>query len=627
MNFNERSRLLNYYFSLCYIATLAVCSSYLQKTDFHNVKTALFSMAVFLTYGFIYLLPAFVITKLFHLLSCKVFAKGDNSRLFSALTYTVAVAPTACTIILLYTDRTIYNLLGFHINGFVWNLITTPGGIASMGTSDSASMTYGLIVASIIIMLAFLLWILRYFMSRGRLPGRPRKACLSLTVIFLVLACGERITYGVSHLQSYSPILVTANTYPLYLPLTFRSLAKKMGFNVTRKNDLSFDVRSSALHYPLHPLLVTPPEKPLNIVWLVAESLRWDMLDPEIMPETFAFSRKGKRFTEHYSGGIGTRMGMFSMFYGLYGPAWFSFLAERRSPVLMDELQHQGYQLSMYTSAEFSYPEFDKTIFARVPGEMLHKHNEKFGWQSDQKNVTDMLEFLKNRDTSRPFMTFMFFESPHARYYFPEESVIRKGYLQEFNYATVSLEQDIGLIFNRYLNACHHQDSQIKRVLAFLEQEHLLDNTVVIITGDHGEEFMEKGHWGHNSNFVEEQTRVPLVLYVPGMEPGVVDRMTSHLDIPPTVMNLLGVKSPPSDYSLGFDLLGDQHREYTVLTDWNRICYVDQTYKAVYPYKGPLLQNIITTRNDQPVADATGFTAANQNRLMKVMAELGKFNR
>ena len=106
-----------------------------------------------------------------------------------------------------------------------------------------------------------------------------------------------------------------------------------------------------------------------------------------------------------------------------------------------------------------------------------------------------------------------------------------------------------------------------------------------------------------------------------------MDRMTSHLDIPPTVMNLLGVKSPPEDYSLGFDLLGNQHREYTVLTDWNRICYVDQTYKAVYPYKGPLLQNIITTRNDQPVADATDFTSANQNRLMKVMGELGKFNR
>jgi len=627
MNFNDRSRLLNYYFTICYLVTLAICSVYLQKTAFHNVKTALFSMAVFLTYGFIYLLPAFIITKLCHYLFCRVLARGENRRLFPALTYTVAVATSASTIILLYADRTIYSLFGFHFNGFVWNLISTPGGIESMGTSNGAAMTYGLVVGGIILLPVFLLWLLRSLLSRGRLPGSPRKAYVYLSVIFLVLTCGERITYGISHLQGYSPILVTANTYPLYLPLTFRSLAKKMGFNVARRNDVSFASRSSALHYPLHPLQVEPPGKPLNIVWLVAESLRWDMLDQEIMPETFAFSRKGKRFTQHYSGGIGTREGMFTMFYGLYGNSWFSFLDERRSPVLMDELQRQGYQLSMYTSARFSYPEFDKTIFARVPGEMLHEHIEKFGWKADRKNVTDMLEFLENRDTARPFMTFMFFESPHARYYFPEESVIRKEYLQDFNYATMSLEKDSGLIFNRYVNACHHQDYLIKRILDFLQQEQLLDNTMVIITGDHGEEFMEKGHWGHNSNFVEEQSRVPLVLYVPGMKPEVVDRMTSHLDIPATVMNLLGVKNPPGDYSMGFDLLGDQQREYTILTDWNRICYVDLNYKAVYPHKGPPVQSVVTTKNDLPVADEAAFNASSRNNLVQVMGELGKFTR
>ncbi|MEW6289694.1 MAG: sulfatase-like hydrolase/transferase [Thermodesulfobacteriota bacterium] len=627
MNCNDRSRLLNYYFTLCYLLTLAVCSSFLQKTDFHNVKTALFSMAVFLTYGFIYLLPAFIITKLCHYLCCKVLDRGENRRLISALTYTAAVATTAGTILLLYADRTIYNLFGFHFNGFVWNLITTPGGLESMGGSDAATVTYGLIAGGIIVLPAFLLWLLRSFMSQGRLPGGPRKTWVYLTVIFLVLACGERITYGVSHLQCYSPILVTANTYPLYLPLTFRSLAKKMGFNVARKNDVSFASSASALHYPLQPLQVTRPEKPLNIVWLVAESLRWDMLDQEIMPETFAFSRQGRRFTQHYSGGIGTREGMFTMFYGLYGNSWFSFLDERRSPVLMDELQRQGYQMSMYTSARFSYPEFDKTIFARVPGDMLHEHIEQFGWQADQKNITDMLEFLKKRDAARPFMTFMFFESPHARYYFPDESVIRKDYLQDFNYATMSLEKDSGLIFNRYVNACHHQDKLIKRILDFLGQEQLLDNTMVIITGDHGEEFMEKGHWGHNSNFVEEQSRVPLVLYVPGMKPAVVDRMTSHLDLPATVMKLLGVANPPQDYSMGFDLLGDEQRPYTIMTDWTRICYVDSNYKAVYPHKGPPVQSVITTKNDLPVADEAAFNAASKNNLVQVMGELGRFTR
>lgn len=627
MTYNNLSRLLNYYFVFCYFVTLLLCFGYLQKTNFQDSKTTLFSIAVFLTYGVIYLLPSFLITKLFHYASYRMVITKNANRFLLLANCIIAVTTTGITIVLLYTDLTLYNLLGFHINGFVWNLITTPGGIDSMGTSNSATVTYIIIIGCFFGILALSIWAFTRLVANGRLPAVSRKTVFYLSVLFLVLTCGERISYGISQLESYSPILVAANFYPFYLPLTFRSLAEKLGFDVDQKNSFSLDIESSALRYPLHPLTVSTPEKPLNIIWMVAESWRWDMLDPEIMPATFSFSQKGKRFVQHYSGGIGTRMGMFSMFYGLYGPYWFSFLAEKRAPVLMDELQHQGYQLSMYTSAAFSYPEFDKTIFAGVPASQLHVNNEKYGWQSDQKNITEMLEFLKNRDIKKPFMTFMFFESPHARYYFPHESIIRKDFLQDFNYATMSLDKDIGRIFNRYVNASHHLDSQIKRVLNFLIQEKLLNDTAVIITGDHGEEFMEKGHWGHNSEFVEEQSRVPLIIYVPGVKPEVVDTMTSHLDIAPTVMDLLGVKNPPEDYSLGFDLLGSQKRKFTVLTDWTRICLVNEKYKAVFPYKGPLLGSIMTTKNDQRINDENDFTVENQKRLAKVAVELGKYKK
>jgi len=120
---------------------------------------------------------------------------------------------------------------------------------------------------------------------------------------------------------------------------------------------------------------------------------------------------------------------------------------------------------------------------------------------------------------------------------------------------------------------------------------------------------------------------VPLVLYVPGMKPAVVDRMTSHLDLPATVMKLLGVDNPPQDYSMGFDLLGDEQRPYTIMTDWTRICYVDSNYKAVYPHKGPPVQSVITTKNDLPVADEAAFNAASKNNLVQVMGELGRFTR
>ena len=290
------------------------------------------------------------------------------------------------------------------------------------------------------------------------------------------------------------------------------------------------EMKNIRLHYPLTPITEQPGHKKYNIVWLVAESLRADMLDPEIMPETWAFSEKAVRFANHYGSANGTRQSLFSMFYGLYGNYWFSFLNERRGPVIMDILLRDGYQMDMFSSANFSYPEFDQTIFAQIPRKLLHDRKELppgLGWQHDRENVTRMLDFMDKRQPGRPFMTFMFFESPHARYYFPPESVIRKPYLEDFNYATMNLKRDIGLIKNRYINSCHHLDSQYGRIIKYLEERGLLDSTIVILTGDHGEEFMEKGHWGHNSTFNEEQTRVPMVLWMPGVAPRQVDRMTS----------------------------------------------------------------------------------------------------
>jgi hypothetical protein len=422
--------------------------------------------------------------------------------------------------------------------------------------------------------------------------------------------------------------MAAASIFPFYQPTTFRSLAKKLGYKVKRESKLKVDLDSYQPTYPLKPIDVQKPTRPLNIVWLMAESLRADMLDPEIMPATWAFANQAHRFKQHYSGGNGTRMGLFSAFYGIYGPYWFPFLEARRSPVIMDVLQQQGYQLDLHTSAKFSYPEFDKTIFAGVPERFMHEVSDKPGWQRDRENVDHIIEFVKNRDTNRPFMTFMFFESPHARYYFPEECAIRKPYLEDFNYATMSVDKDIELIKNRYINSCNHLDTQLGRLIALLKEENLLEDTIVIITGDHGEEFMEKGDWGHNSKFTEEQTRVPLVLWIPGTGASETDRMTSHLDIVPTILPLLGVKNPAEDYSLGYDLLGTKQREFSVVTDWSSICYVGPQYKASFPLKAEgLAHNSVTLKDDGPVEEEGVFFSTHQDIMLNLMQDLSRFRR
>jgi len=384
----------------------------------------------------------------------------------------------------------------------------------------------------------------------------------------------------------------------------------------------------SRVEYPLAALDVKSPEKPYNIIWLVSESLRADMLEQEIMPATWNFSVNAHRFTRHYSGSNGTRMGVFSMFYGLYGNFWFPFLESMRGPVIFDVLREQNYQWRFFSSQKITYPEFDRTVFASIPREDIQSYIEGQGWQRDRKNVTDMLEFLDNRDAKRPFMSYMFFESPHARYYFPEESVIRKPYLEDFNYATMNLDKDMPLIKNRYINSVHHLDSQFARVLAYLEEKQLLNNTIVIITGDHGEEFNEHGHWGHGSSFNDAQTLVPMILWIPGSGSSVVEHMTSHLDVIPTLLPRLGVKNPASDYALGYDLLGTIRRKYTVVAHWRTMGFTSDKYKAVIAMSNAQIgKNSVTCADDLPCAESAEFYNFHQRDLVEVMQNIARFSK
>ena len=497
-----------------------------------------------------------------------------------------------------------------------------------MGGSSSTNVVLIIILFGVLSLQVLLLWILNFLLKTRlqKLLLKPRRTYLYLLIIFIALSLGERITYGVSQLQAYGPVLTDSNAFPFYMPMTFYHLAKKLGYNVHREKNLHV-AEDSRLLYPLKPLILKKNKKLPNIVLIACESWRWDMLDPEITPAAWKFAKKAHRFTHNYSAGNGTRMGIFGFFYGLYGPYWFPFLNARQSPVLMDTIQKLGYQISMYTSAKFSYPEFDKTVLVNLPDADIHEYGDKGpGWARDRKNVGDLINFIKQRDQKRPFFTFMFFESPHARYYFPPESVIRKNYLKDFNYATMSLKKDIGLIKNRYINSCHHLDSQLKRIFDYLETAKLLDNTIVILVGDHGEEFMEKGRWGHNSEFHEEQTRTPLIVWVPGTGSSVSDQMTSHLDIAPTLLPLLGVTNPASDYCLGHNLLSSYKRRYTVIADWSRVAYVTKDYKIIIPYKrAGFIQTRVTTRDDQEIKDTRAFLTEHKDIIPRLMRELSLF--
>ncbi|WXL24849.1 sulfatase-like hydrolase/transferase [Ectopseudomonas mendocina] len=523
----------------------------------------------------------------------------------------------------LYGDSLLWQLYGFHINGFVWNILTTPGGLAALGASASTERDVALLVIGILLLQSLLLFV-SSFIARLRIPLARMAWVIPL---FFLATLGERFSYSISHFYGYSPVLENAQRTPFYQPLTMRRiLEQQLGLERPQRLEVDGTELKGRLRYPQESLKIEAPSKPLNLVWLVAESWRADSLSPSVMPQTYAFAQNAQHYTRHYSGGNGTRIGMFSQFYGLAANLWFPVLDARIGSPLISALQEQDYQIRLFTSARFTYPEFDKTLFVNVPRDQMFTDDKGPTWQRDRRNVERLLEFIDQRDPAKPFMTFMFFESPHANYDFPPESVIEPDYLPDFSYASMKLERDIGGIHKRYINAVHHLDSQLSRVTKHLKENGLLDNTIVIITGDHGEEFMEKGRWGHNSTFVDEQIRVPLVLSVPGRAPYQETLRTSHVDLLPTLMPLLGVKNPAQQYSIGYSLFNPQPRRTLLAGDWDRLAFMTEQYKLVLPFSSGSFDALqATSADDKPVENTDEVLQKNLPQIQEQMRTLRGF--
>lgn len=130
---------------------------------------------------------------------------------------------------------------------------------------------------------------------------------------------------------------------------------------------------------------------------------------------------------------------------------------------------------------------------------------------------------------------------------------------------------------SRYINSLHYTDAVIGRLLRDLDDRHLLQNTIVAITGDHGEAFAEyhANNYVHRNALFEENVRNFLVLLTPGVETNAtVRRLGSQGDVMPTVASLAGVATGDVE---GQDLLSPRYAP--------RIAYF---YKDVAPAQSGL---------------------------------------
>lgn len=175
--------------------------------------------------------------------------------------------------------------------------------------------------------------------------------------------------------------------------------------------------------------------------------------------------------------------------------------------------------------------------------------------ERDRRLTEDYLSELPQRQASgRPLFSFLFFDLPHS-FELPKELNQRFAPAWDFaDYTRLSKDSDPTPMWNLYRNTCYQDDLLLGRIFASLQSSGALENTIVILTGDHGQEFNESGrnYWGHNSNFADPQLGVPFICHFPGQASGRIDYRTTHYDLVATLMHdWLGVKNDPSDYSMG----------------------------------------------------------------------------
>jgi arylsulfatase A-like enzyme len=295
-----------------------------------------------------------------------------------------------------------------------------------------------------------------------------------------------------------------------------------------------------------------------NVLFICVDTLRHDHLgyaghDVPVSPNIDALAERGLVFTNAYSQAGWTLPAMATLFTGLYpsatGATDFHRTLSWGLPTLAGTLLEAGYDTRGFVSHMLLTPRyglnngFRKFDFSAL--EAGHPHDT-----STAEIVTDLA--IEDLDAlEEPFFMWVHYFDPHFEYLEHEEW---SGFGED--------------PVQRYDQEIAYTDRQIGRLLGALADRGMAENTVVIFTSDHGEEFGDHGGEYHYTSY-EEVMRVPLVFAGPEIEPGTTDVRAQQIDMMPTVLAMLGVKAPREGLP-GRDLLSGTYESSPVFMERDR---------------------------------------------------------
>lgn len=489
-----------------------------------------------------------------------------------AIAGTLCIAAGALGLAVVALDTFVFGLYRYHVyNGFVLDLVF--GGDAT-GIFTFTPGQYALMIAGVIVLVAAAVGL---WFAAGAIARHTRARAIAVAgTVALVLLAASHLMHAYYSANGSRSVYQIAEVYPGYFPLTMNRFLIKHGFVDADKvrEKVKLNAGGSALDYPRAPLVCTQvPTKNILVIFIDSWSAR--TFAPDVMPAVCEFAQGAQVFAEHYSGDHGTRTGVISFFHGIPGLYFNAIRDGGVSSALMDTLVAQNYVLNIGATASLANPPFLRTVFANVPESAIRYNFSDTGTTADgDAALADAwLEFTAKYTgvpaaERRPFFGFLFFDELHsmnlpagAEKKFPTD-------WENPKYESLGKDSDPEPFFNLYKNDAYWLDAHLRRIFNDLRERGLLENTIVVITGDHGQEFNENRNnlWGHGSAFSEAQLKVPFILYDAALPPKTYTHWTAHYDATVTLLqNYLNVGNAAADFSVGKNLFDETPREWLLV--------------------------------------------------------------
>jgi len=286
-----------------------------------------------------------------------------------------------------------------------------------------------------------------------------------------------------------------------------------------------------------------PVARPRNLLLLSLDTLRADRVGsygygPAQTPQLDALARRGLRFAQATTVVPLTLPAHSSLFTGTF-PAWHGvrdnggFYLDEEQTTLAERLKDSGFRTGGFVGAfvldrrwgiaqgfERFFDDFDLDKFKDNPS--------MDAIQRPGSEVVDQALQWLSEDRERPFFAWVHLYDPHTPYAAPEP------YRSRFP-ATMSGAYDAEIAAT---------DAQLGRLLAALESDGRLRETLVVVTGDHGEMLGEHGEQTHGFFIYDAAVRIPLIMAGPGLPARAIPDQVRIVDVMPTALELLGVPQP-----------------------------------------------------------------------------------